>query len=330
MAKAWRRLPAMPEPSGCGGAASPCDRAPVIFEVPADHMGAYCNVDDTGPTPRVWFIDRLDFFNLDIWLGDEAGRDERSSNCRPTSGCKRIATGSSSSCARPGRSAGRTYAPDTVLGMSLSAFLAGDRNFTVVFEPGPRRALQGLFWTAGKLVLSILDELRPVFEVCTPSANGWTRERLPGLPEIGVVDVWRLDRHESESNGDLLANMQDPLTPPSLMLIEGVASPAVLKQAPQDIFRRRARGHAARGDFGRRRAHSLCADRACRGDRRCAGLYERLWRLRPCGAPSLQFGARQAVAGARRHHGAGQHPRRRRVRHALARCRPLRRQAARA
>jgi len=128
---------------------------------------------------------------------------------------------------------GRTFAPDVVLGMSLSAFLAGDRNFTVVFEPGPRRALQGWFWTAGKLVLSILDELRPVFEVCTPQADGWTHARLAGIPEIGVVDVWRLDIRESESNGDLNANIQDPLTPPSLMLVEDFGSPTLLKQAPR-------------------------------------------------------------------------------------------------
>jgi prolyl oligopeptidase len=102
-----------------------------------------------------------------------------------------------------------------------------------VFEPGPRRALQGLFWSAGKLVLPILDELRPVFEVLTPSATGWSRDKLPGLPTIGVVDVWRLDTHESESNGDLLANIQDPLTPSSLKLIERIESPVVLKQAPR-------------------------------------------------------------------------------------------------
>src|ERR1700733_13607381 len=111
--------------------------------------------------------------------------------------------------------------------MSLSAYLAGDRNFTIVFEPGPRLALQGWFWSAGRLVLPILDELRPVFEVCTPSAQDWSRERLPGLPEIGVVDVWRLDAEVTESNGDLLANIQDPLTPASLMLIEGIKSPAL-------------------------------------------------------------------------------------------------------
>ena len=121
-----------------------------------------------------------------------------------------------------------------MLGISLSAFLAGSRDFAVLFEPDRGRALQGLFWAAGKLVLSILDELQPHFEICTPSASGWSRETLAGLPQIGVVDIWPLDRHPSESNGDLLANVQDPLTPPSLLLLErGVASPTVLKQAPK-------------------------------------------------------------------------------------------------
>ena len=72
-----------------------------------------------------------------------------------------------------------------------------------------------------------------MFEVLTPSADGWTRATLPGLPEIGVVDVWRLDIEEAESNGDLLANVQDPLTPPTLMLIEPRKSPVVLKRAPR-------------------------------------------------------------------------------------------------
>jgi prolyl oligopeptidase len=101
--------------------------------------------------------------------------------------------------------------------------------------------MQGWFWAAGKLVLSILDELKPVFEICTPSDTGWTRETLQGLPEIGVADLWRFDHHESDSNGDLLASVQDPLTPPSMMLIErakqgnreSTKTPALLKQAPK-------------------------------------------------------------------------------------------------
>lgn len=210
----------------------PVEHAPVLFEVSADRMSAYASVDATASTQRVWFIDRIDFFNSELWLGTEAGprtrldlpadvwveahRDWLAVKLR---GAWTVA--------------GQTFAPDSVLGISLASFLEGRRDFTLVFEPGSRRALQGFFWANGKLVLSILDELQPRFEICTPSANGWTRDSLQGLPEIGVVDVWRLDRHESESNGDLLANVQDPLTPSSLLLIEGLASPALLKQAPK-------------------------------------------------------------------------------------------------
>ena len=208
------------------------DRAPVIFEAPADRMSVSCSVDDTTTPPRVWYIDRIDFFNFHAWLGDATGA--RVKLDLPTSiWLEAHQDWLAVKLRTPWTVGGRTYAPDMVLGMSLTAFLAGNRDFTVVFEPGPRRALQGFFWAAGKLVLSILHELRPTFEICTPSANGWRRDALPGIPAIGVVDVWRLDRDERESNGDLLANIQDPLTPPSLMLIEGVSSPTLLKQAPR-------------------------------------------------------------------------------------------------
>jgi prolyl oligopeptidase len=208
------------------------DRAPVIFETTPGNMGAFSGVDRTGDVPRVWFSERLDFFNSRLWLGDETGA--RSKLDLPTDIWMDAHRDWLVVKPRTAWTAGgQTHAPDTVLGISLSSFLSGDRNFTVVFEPGPRRALQGFFWAAGKLVLSILDELQPVFEVLTPSSNGWARASLPGMPGIGVVDVWRLDHEEAESNGDLLANIQDPLTPPSLMLIEDFQSPTLLKRAPK-------------------------------------------------------------------------------------------------
>jgi prolyl oligopeptidase len=208
------------------------DQAQVIFETAPDSMAVSSNVDRTDAETRVWFVERFDFFNYNLWLGNEAGArlkldlptDIWMQAHRDWLVVKRRAAWTAG---------GQTHVPDTVLAMLLSAFLAGDRNFEVVFEPGPRRALQGFFWSANGLVLPILDELRPVFEVLTPSAKGWSRTSLPGLPGIGVVDVWRLDTHEAEDNGDLLANIQDPLTPSSLMLIERIESPALLKQAPR-------------------------------------------------------------------------------------------------
>lgn len=211
----------------------PVERAAVVFETTPDRLWACCEVDRTGPLPRVSFVDHLDFFNSDVWLGTETGASVKLD--LPSDIWLRVHRDWLVVKLRSAWSiAGVTHPPDTVLGMSLSAFLAGDRNFTIVFAPGPRRALQGLFWADDKLVLSILDELRPVFEICTPSSAGWSHENLRGLPGIGVVDVWPLDRHPTESNGDLLATVQDPLTSPSLMLIErSISSPIVLKQAPK-------------------------------------------------------------------------------------------------
>jgi prolyl oligopeptidase len=208
------------------------DRAPVVFETAPDSMSVSSDVDRTVAVARVWFVERLDFFNHHLWLGNEAGAGLKLD--LPTDAQMNFHRDWFALRPRKPWTVGmQTYAPDTVLGMSLSAFLAGDRNFEILCEASPRRAVQNFFWSDGKLVLSILDELRPVFEGWTPSANGWSRTGLPGLPEIGVVDVWRLDSRESEGNGDLLANIQDPVTPSSLMLIEPIESPMLLKQAPR-------------------------------------------------------------------------------------------------
>jgi prolyl oligopeptidase len=67
----------------------------------------------------------------------------------------------------------------------------------------------------------------------TPAETGWSRERITGLPDIGVANVWSLDVRTEESNGDLLASAQDPLTPPSLFLVRPTAPPELLKRAPE-------------------------------------------------------------------------------------------------
>jgi prolyl oligopeptidase len=207
------------------------DQAPVLFEVPAESMAVFAFVDRTGPAPRMGFGDRIGFFDMSVWFGDVTGAKTKLD--LPTDVWIEF---HQDWLVVKRRSAwtvgGKTYPPDTMLGISLSGFLAGDRNFTTVFEPAPRRALQGFFWASGRLVLSILDELKPVHEVVTP-ASGWARHRLPELPEIGVVDVWRLDSDEAESNGDLLANAQDPLNPSALTLLQNMQTPMLLKRAPK-------------------------------------------------------------------------------------------------
>ena len=109
---------------------------------------------------------------------------------------------------------------------------AGERQGVVLFEPGERTALQSFFWAGERLVLSILDELRPVFRVFTPGAAGWSESALTGLPALGTVVAWPLDSAAEESDGTLLVSAQDPVTPPTLLLVEpGLGMPEVLRRA---------------------------------------------------------------------------------------------------
>ncbi|WP_315722593.1 MULTISPECIES: prolyl oligopeptidase family serine peptidase [unclassified Bradyrhizobium] len=211
----------------------PVGEAEVIFAAESSQSTwVHVGVDRSVTPARVWFTEGLDFFNHHLWLGDAAAARTRLD--LPTD-CWMTAEGDwmAVKLRQPWTVGEVTHPADVVLGIGLSAFVAGSRDVVRLFEPGPRRALQGLYWAGGRLVLSILDELRPQFELWTPSTNGWSHQRLPGLPEIATVDVWRLDVEDTESHGDLLANIQDPLTPPTLQLIEAFGAPAMLKQAPR-------------------------------------------------------------------------------------------------
>jgi prolyl oligopeptidase len=108
----------------------------------------------------------------------------------------------------PWDAGGVTLAADVVAVIRLDDFLAGERRFRVVFEPTPRRAVQGMFWSDGALILSVLDELRPEYLVLRPGA--WMPEPLAGLPAVGTVNAWTLDQEEAEEDGSLLALVRHP------------------------------------------------------------------------------------------------------------------------
>jgi prolyl oligopeptidase len=206
--------------------------APVIFETREECVYVFAGVDRDCPDERVWFAEKPGLIDTNAWIGDRTGPKTRLDI--PTDAWLTWHRGWLTVKPRTAWTVGgETYGTDTVVVISFAAFLAGDRRFTKVFEPGDRRALQSFFWCGGRLILSILDDLNPDFEVLTPADGDWSRERIAGLPDLGTAYVWPIDDQPEESNGDLLAGAQDPITPPSLFLIERGWAPVLLKQAPQ-------------------------------------------------------------------------------------------------
>ncbi|WP_159997162.1 prolyl oligopeptidase family protein [Roseomonas sp. 18066] len=201
--------------------------AQVLFEAPVDSMGAWGNVDREGGQEVLLFMEKTGFFDGTIHLGDRGGPQHRIP--LPTDATYAWQAGHVVVKPRSPWTVGEaTYAPDTLLGLSFTALMAGHLDPRVLFTPAPRLSLQGFFWCHGKVVLAILDDLAPVYQLLTPGS--WAVAEVPGLPRIGVVDLWPLDAELEESDGTLLAMVQDPVTPPQLLLTSTApASPALLK-----------------------------------------------------------------------------------------------------
>jgi prolyl oligopeptidase len=205
---------------------------PVIFETREDYAVAWAGVDREAADERIWFMEKPGWLDTNTWIGNRGGPTTRIDV--PPDAAAQVHRGWLAVKPRtPWTVGATTYATDSIVAISFAAFLAGDRRFTTVFEPGERQALQGFFWCGGRLVLWTLNDLKPVFEVLTPSEGKWKRERIAGLPDIATANVWSMDSRLEESNGDLLAATQDRLTPPSLFLVEPGSAPVLLKRAPQ-------------------------------------------------------------------------------------------------
>ncbi|MFC0411013.1 prolyl oligopeptidase family serine peptidase [Roseomonas elaeocarpi] len=205
------------------------EAAAEIFRTAPGNMGAWGGWDrDRG---EVVVREQLGFFDVRLHLGDAAGM--RRVLDLPTD--MRADWSHGWLVLQPRTDwtvAGTVWAADTVLGIGFEDFLGGGRALVPLFEPAPRRALQSFRWYGDRLLLSVLDDLRPVVTVRVP-AEGWRESRLAGLPEIGVVSVWPLDAEPDETDGTLLASVQDPITPPTLLLTrEGQAVPEPLRQSP--------------------------------------------------------------------------------------------------
>ena len=65
---------------------------------------------------------------------------------------------------------GRTYAAGSLLAANFDEFMAGKREFQVLFEPTERSSLASFAWTRSHLVLNVLEDVKNRLHVLTPAA----------------------------------------------------------------------------------------------------------------------------------------------------------------
>jgi prolyl oligopeptidase len=124
---------------------------------------------------------------------------------------------------------GKTYPAGALLAILWDKFLAGGRDFAVLFTPGPRTSLASHSSTRHHLIVNELDNVRNRLYVLTPQPDGtWSRTPL-ATPEFGTIAATAVD-NESD---DYWLNVTDFLTPSSLYLgTLGKPARELLKQLP--------------------------------------------------------------------------------------------------
>lgn len=115
--------------------------------------------------------------------------------------------------------AGQRYPAGALLAADAEAYLRGERQLAMLFEPTPRKSLAGISGTRHHLLLNELENVRNRLYVLTLQDGRWNRRPL-AAPGLGTLSAWGLDTDNSD---DYWLSQTDFLTPSSLSLgsIEG-------------------------------------------------------------------------------------------------------------
>jgi prolyl oligopeptidase len=161
---------------------------------------------------------------------------------------------------------GTTYPAGSLLAADFDAYMAGKREYTVLFTPTDSASLADATWTRDHLLLNVLDDVKSRIEVLTPDGKGgWARSALPGTQAIGDLQVAAVD---DESSNAYFLTATSFLSPTSLSLAEVGATPEVLKQLPAffDASGAEVSQHFARSRDGTRIPYFMVSPKGMRLD----------------------------------------------------------------
>ena len=208
--------------------------APIVFEAERSHIYAFGSRADEVPHPRIFYGRALDFINSEVFVEETPGERRRIEV--PTDASPSVfGDWMMVSLRSDWEVGGRRYRAGSLLVTSYEAFMAGARDFTVLFEPTATSFLQGYDATRGAIAFKVLDDVRSRIFAARPDGGGWRVEQMQGFPEEAVVDISGIDldaRSAWDSRGEFLVTVNDAITPLTMSLARAGEKPEPLKRAP--------------------------------------------------------------------------------------------------
>src|SRR5690606_29498629 len=210
---------------------TPISEATVVYEGRPDDMYIAAARDHTPGYERDFVMRTIAFYNDELYLRNADGsltKVDVPNSTQKTVQREWLAV----EPREPREVGGTTYKAGSLLAAKFDDFMAGKREFEVLFEPTDTTSLVGSTFTKNHLVINVLDDVKNRLSVLTPGADGWTRSELAGVPEFGTIGAGAVESDESDA---LWLTVTDYLTPTTLMLASAApnaGAPEVLKTQP--------------------------------------------------------------------------------------------------
>ena len=123
---------------------------------------------------------------------------------------------------------GKTFPADALLAIDFDEYLAGERDFEMLFEPTERVSLGGSTSTRDYLLVSTMDNVRSKLYKYSLTDAGWKKSEvaLPGMGSAGV-------RGTSDLNNDFFFTYTDFTKPSSLYFVADGQDAVKVKSTPE-------------------------------------------------------------------------------------------------
>lgn len=215
IAKKWKR-------------GTPLESAEIVYEGKSEDMSISAMHDDSPGFERNLVSRNLAFYNDELYLLDSNSKLIKIDV--PNSASKSVFHQYLSiELRKPWEVGGKTYPAGALLMANFDAFIKGDRNLEMVFEPSDTTALSSAGFTKDFAYINVLEDVKNRIYVLNPTDKGWVREPLKGAPSLGTVNISSVDSDESN---DFFMTSTNYLNPTTLSFGTIGSEPSVLKQMP--------------------------------------------------------------------------------------------------
>ncbi|MFM7522314.1 MAG: prolyl oligopeptidase family serine peptidase [Planctomycetota bacterium] len=192
---------------------TPLATATTVFEAEADDMAASAFTDRTPGFEREFIVRQMTFWTNELYQvrDGKVVKVPKPDDANATVHREWLLL----ELRKDWEVAGTTHPAGALLAIDHERFMAGAREFHVLFRPGPRTSLVAVAPTRHHLLVTTLDNVRNRIEALSWQDGRWLREPLAGVPDVGTASVSAVDDLEGD---DFFLVTASPLAPSTLAL----------------------------------------------------------------------------------------------------------------